>query len=94
MQPQICSPSTRFAVPQPTECQRIGARCKADHYSLKLQFAGRSETIPLGTVNRENAAQKAREIHFYLQSNGWDETLLKFKARSRWSSSAATTVVE
>ena len=65
-----------------------------DHYAVKLQFAGRRETIPLGTANRENAAQKAREIYLYLQSNGWEETLLKFKPKSRWSSSAATTVGE
>src|SRR5438093_8033742 len=83
----------REAVFQPSYT-RNGARCKVDQYAVKLQFAGRRETIPLGTANRENAAQKAREIHFYLQSNGWDETLLKFKPRSRWSSSAATTVGE
>ncbi|HWX15573.1 MAG TPA: tyrosine-type recombinase/integrase [Chthoniobacterales bacterium] len=83
----------REAVFQPSYT-RNGARCKVDQYAVKLQFAGRRETIPLGTANRENAAQKAREIHFYLQSNGWDETLLKFKPRSRWSNSAATTVGE
>jgi integrase len=83
----------REAVFQPSYT-RNGVRCKLDQYAVKLQFAGRRETFPLGTANRENAAQKAREIHFYLQSNGWDETLLKFKPRSRWSSSAATTVGE
>jgi integrase len=64
------------------------------HYAVKLQYAGRRETIPLGTANRENAAQKAREIYLYLQSNGWEETLRKFKPKSRWSSNAATTVGE
>jgi integrase len=83
----------REAVFQPSYT-RNGTRCKVGQYAVKLQYTGRRETIPLGTANRENAAQKAREIHLYLQSNGWDETLSKFKPKSRWSSSAATTVGE
>ena len=83
----------REAVFQPSYT-RNGARREVDHFAVKLQFAGRRETIPLETANREIAAQKAREIYLYLQSHGWDETLLKFKPKSRWSSSAATTVGE
>jgi integrase len=83
----------REAVFQPTY-MRNGTRRKVDHYVVKLQHAGRRETIPLGTANRENAAQKAREIYLYLQANGWDETLLKFKPRSRWANSSVTTLGE
>jgi hypothetical protein len=83
----------REAIFQPTY-MRNGDRRKVGHYAVKLQHAGRRETIPLGTANRENAAQKAREIYLYLQSNGWEETLQKFKPKSVWSSSAATTVGE
>jgi Phage integrase family. len=73
---------------------RNGARCKVDQYAVKLQFSGRREMIPLGTANREVAAQKARAIYLFLQGNGWDETLPKFKPRARWSASAAATVGE
>jgi integrase len=83
----------REAVFQPSYT-RNGARRKLNHYAVKLQFAGHRETIRLETANREIAAQNAREIYLYLQSHGWDETLLKFKPKSRWSSSAATTVGE
>jgi integrase len=83
----------REAVFQPTYT-RNGVRCKVDQYVVKPQFAGRREMIPLGTANREVAAQKARAIYLYLQANGWDETLLKFKPKSRWSRSAATSVGE
>jgi len=83
----------REAIFQPTYT-RDGSRRSVGHYAVKLQYAGRRETIPLGTANRENAAQKAREIYLYLQSNGWEETLRKFKPKSRWSSNAATTVGE
>ena len=73
---------------------RGGARHKVDHYAVKLQYAGRREVFPLGTANRESAAQKAREIYVHLRSHGWDEALLKFKPKSRWSSSAVTTLGE
>ena len=73
---------------------RSGTRRKVGHYAVKLQYAGRREVFPLGTANRENAAQKAREIYLHLQSHGWDEALLKFKPKSRWSSSAVTTLEE
>ena len=83
----------RKAVFQPSYT-RNGVRRELDHYAVKLQFARRRETIPLETANREIAAQKARETYLYLQSHGWDETLLKFKPKSRWLSGAATTVGE
>src|SRR5260370_31588268 len=83
----------REAIFQPTYT-RDGDRRKVGHYVVKFQQAGGRETIPLGTANRENAAQKAREIYLYLQSNGWEETLQEFKPMSVWSSSAATTVGE
>jgi integrase len=83
----------REAVLQPSYT-RNGALRKLNHYAVKLQFAGRRETIRLETANREIAAQKAREIYLNLRSNGWDETLQKFKPKSAWSSSAATTVGE
>jgi integrase len=83
----------REAVFQPSYT-RNGSRRKLDQYAVKLQSVGRRETFPLGTANREIAARKAKEIYFYLRSHGWDETLLKFKPKSRWSSSAAATVGE
>ena len=82
----------REAVFQPTYT-RNGDRRKVDHYVVKLQFPGRRETIPLGTANREDAAQKAREIYLYLQSHGWEETLQKFKPKSARSAARATASV-
>ena len=82
----------REAVFHPTYT-RNGVRCKVDQYVVKLQFAGRREMIPLGTANREVAAQKARAIYLFLQSHGWDETLLKFKPRARWSAASTAASV-
>jgi integrase len=83
----------REAIFQPGYTRR-GTRRKVGHYAVKLQYQGRREVFPLGSANRESAAQKAREIYVHLRSHGWDEALLKFKPKSRWSSSAVTTLGE
>jgi integrase len=47
---------------------------------------------PWGTANKTAAANKAKEFYLCLQSSGWNEALLKFKPKSRWSNSSITTV--
>ena len=69
-----------------------GTKRNVGHWAVKVQHGGRRETIPLGTANKAAAANKARELYLCLQSSGWDEALLKFKPKSRWSNSAITTV--
>src|SRR5215467_4894664 len=69
-----------------------GAKCKVGHWAVKVQYGGRRETIPLGTPNKTAAANKAKEFYLCLQSSGWNEALLKFKPKSRWSDSSITTV--
>ena len=69
-----------------------GTKRNVGHWAVKVQHGGRRETIPLGTANKTVAANKAKELYFYLQSSGWDEALFKFKPKSRWSDSSITTV--
>ena len=69
-----------------------GVKRNVGHWAVKVQYGGRRETIPLGTANKAAAANKAKELYLCLQSSGWDEALLKFKPKSRWSNSAITTV--
>jgi len=69
-----------------------GAKRKVGHWAVKVQYGGRRETIPLGTANKTAAANKAKEFYLCLQSSRWDEALLKFKPKSRWSNSSITTV--
>ena len=71
-----------------------GAKRNVGHWAVKVQYGGRRETIPLGTANKTAAANKAKEFYLCLQSSGWDEALLKFKPKSRWSNSSITTVGE
>jgi Phage integrase family. len=69
-----------------------GAKRNVGHWAVKVQYGGRRETIPLGTANKTAAANKAKEFYLCLQSSGWDEALLKFKPKSRWSNSSIATV--
>src|SRR5436190_9495075 len=71
-----------------------GAKRNVGHWAVKVQYGGRRETISLGTANKIAAANKAKEFYLCLQSSGWDEALLKFKPKSRWSHSSITTVGE
>lgn len=48
-------------------------------YSVKVQFAGRRERFPLGTANKRQAAELAREIYRTLSSGGWDLTIAVYK---------------
>jgi hypothetical protein len=69
-----------------------GTRRLVGHWAVKVQYGGRRETVPLLTANKAAAAAKAKEFYFCLQSSGWDQALLKFKPKSRWSLGAITTV--
>lgn len=69
-----------------------GVKRFCGHWAVKVQYGGRRETIPLGTLNKTAAAFKAKEFYLCLQASGWDAALLKFKPKSRWSDSAIATV--
>ena len=55
--------------------KRKGKKHKTADYSCKIQFAGRRESFPLRTANKEEAAQKARDIYLDVVRKGWDEAL-------------------
>jgi len=50
-----------------------------DEWSVRLQHLGRREAFSLGSVNATAAAAKAKEVALFLESNGWELTLAKFK---------------
>ncbi|MEP6603765.1 MAG: hypothetical protein ABJB69_07455 [Spartobacteria bacterium] len=73
---------------------RNGSQRKVDHWAVKVQYAGRRETVPLATANKDAAANIAKDFYLFLQSHGWEAALQKFKPKSRWSNQAVTTVGE
>jgi integrase len=48
-------------------------------WSVRLQHLGRREAFALGSANASVAAIKAKEIATFLEANGWEPTLAKFK---------------
>lgn len=58
---------------------RDGTRQKVPEWSVRLQHLGRREAFALNSANANVAAIKAKEIATFLNANGWDSTLAKFK---------------
>ena len=52
------------------------------NYSIQLQHRGRRTWFPLGTPNKRTAAAKAAEIYSYVQAQGWDAALERFKPKT------------
>jgi integrase len=58
---------------------RDGERHEVPEWSVRLQHLGRREAFALATANAAVAASKAKEIATFLDANGWDAALAKFK---------------
>lgn len=67
---------------------RDGERHEVPEWSVRLQHGGRREAFALGTANASAAAAKAKEIAGFLDANGWEPTLAKFKPRNTTTSAA------
>ena len=52
------------------------------NYSIQLQNLGRRAWFPLGTPNKKSAAAKASEIYSFIQANGWEAALERFKPQA------------
>ena len=53
------------------------------NYSIQLQNRGRRAWFPLGSPNKKTAAAKASEIYSYVQAQGWDAALERFKPQTQ-----------
>jgi len=49
------------------------------NYSIQLQNQGHRAWFPLGSPNKKTAAAKAAEIYSFIQSNGWDAAIDRYK---------------
>jgi integrase len=54
-----------------------------ENYAIKLQHAGQRMTLSLGTPNQSAAADRAREMYVFLQANGWEEFLQKYRPQGQ-----------
>jgi integrase len=58
---------------------RDGVTHEVQEWSVRLQHLGRRDAFSLGSANASVAASKAKEIATFLEANGWDATVAKFK---------------
>ena len=62
---------------------RNGKRRQTKDWAFKIAHDRHRETFPLGTTNKAAAAAKARDIYLSLQASGWEQTLARYKPRSK-----------
>lgn len=60
------------------------------NYSARIQCAGRREWFPLGSANKKTAAAKAAEIYGFIQAEGFDAAVGRYKPKAAAPSEAAT----
>jgi len=58
---------------------RDGVRQEVPEWSVRLQHLGRREAFALSSTNASTAAVKAKAIATFLEANGWEATLTRFK---------------
>ena len=61
---------------------RNGRYVEVPEWQVRLKRDGREAWFNLGTPNQAAAAKKAKEIFTFLDANGWEATLAKFKRDS------------
>lgn len=62
-----------------TYVDRSGKRVEVPNWQVRLQKDRKEGWFNLGTANRAEAARKAKEVFTFLDANGWDATLQRFK---------------
>ncbi|MBU6402460.1 MAG: hypothetical protein KGS61_19240 [Verrucomicrobia bacterium] len=61
---------------------RHGQFVEVPDWQVRLWKAGRETWFNLGTANQAAAARKAKDLFTFLQANGWEATLARFKSGS------------
>ena len=58
-----------------------GTRGRSANYAVEISFRGRRLKWSLDTPNQEAAAARAKEIYIFLQANGWDATVARYRPK-------------
>jgi integrase len=62
--------------------RKTGRMIEIPDWQVRLKKDGRDTWFNLGTPNQAAAAKKAKEIFTFLEANGWEATLARFKPES------------
>lgn len=69
---------------------RNGAAVKLPDWHVRLWKGNRQAWFNLGTANASVAARKAREIYVFIEANGWEAAITKFKPGKETQDESAT----
>lgn len=69
---------------------RVTQRTEGSNYGVQMTYKGKRARFSLGSLNKEAAAAKAREIRMHLEANGWQDTLERYKPSMSSKKGSAT----
>ena len=58
-----------------------GTRRRSTNYAVEISYRGRRIKWSLETPNQEAAAARAKEIYIFVQANGWEATLARYRPK-------------
>jgi integrase len=58
-----------------------GRRAQSANFAVEISFRGRRIKWTLDTPNRDAAAARAKEIYLFLQANGWEAALERYRPK-------------
>jgi hypothetical protein len=59
-----------------------GSRAFTTNYAVEISFRGRRIQWTLETPNKEAAAARAKELYLYIQANGWEAALTRYRPQA------------
>jgi integrase len=78
---------------KPTYRRSDGNQVAAANFAVEISFRGRRIKWSLATPNREAAAARAKELFLFLQANGWEATLARYRPKEAAPPKAADITV-
>jgi integrase len=69
-------------------------KLESSNWAVEIQYRGRRHRWSLETANRETAAAKAKEIFLFVQANGWEAAIAKFRASEKRAKKSNVTIGE
>jgi integrase len=66
---------------KPAYTRADGSRVQSANYAVEICFRARRIKWTLDTPNKEGAAARAKEIYLFLQANGWEAAIARYRPR-------------
>src|SRR6516165_2704049 len=67
---------------KPVYTRADGAKVQSANYAVEICFRARRIKWSLDTANKEAAAARAKGIYLFLQANGWEAAIARYRPRA------------